>query len=64
MEKNKSYKHEVNIKIEGEEWKKALHKAYEKNNKKAKIDGFRPGKAPYEIFVKHYGIENLFIDVF
>ena len=28
MEKNKSYKHEVNIKIEGEEWKKALHKAY------------------------------------
>ena len=62
MEKNKSYKHEVNIKIEGEEWKKALHKAYEKNNKKAKIDGFRPGKAPYEIFVKHYGIENLFID--
>ena len=62
MEKNKSYKHEVNIKIEGEEWKKALHKAYEKNNKNAKIDGFRPGKAPYEIFVKHYGIENLFID--
>ena len=62
MEKNKSYKHEVNIKIEGEEWKKALYKAYEKNNKKAKIDGFRPGKAPYEIFVKHYGIENLFID--
>ncbi len=62
MEKNKSYKHEVNIKIEGEEWKNALHKAYEKNNKKAKIDGFRPGKAPYEIFVKHYGIENLFID--
>ena len=62
MEKNKSYKHEVNIKIEGEEWKKALYKAYEKNNKKAKIDSFRPGKAPYEIFVKHYGIENLFID--
>ena len=62
MEKNKSYKHEVNIKIEGEEWKNALHKAYKKNNKKAKIDGFRPGKAPYEIFVKHYGIENLFID--
>ena len=62
MEKNKNYKHEINIKIEGEEWKKALHKAYEKNNKKAKIDGFRPGKAPYEIFVKHYGIENLFID--
>ena len=50
MEKNKSYKHEVNIKIEGEEWKKALHKAYEKNNKKAKIDGFRPGKMPKNIF--------------
>lgn len=62
MEKKKDYKHEITIKIEGEEWKKAIEKAYLKNNKKAKIDGFRPGKAPYDIFVKHYGAESLYID--
>ena len=39
---------EVNIKIEGKEWEEALDKAFEKANKKAKIDGFRPGHAPKE----------------
>lgn len=62
MEKNKNYKHEITIKIEGEEWKKALEEAYLENNKKANIDGFRPGKAPYDVFVKHYGVESLFMD--
>lgn len=62
MEKNKNYKHEITIKIEGEEWKKALEEVYLENNKKAKIDGFRPGKAPYDVFVKHYGVESLFMD--
>ena len=35
---------------------------YLENNKKANIDGFRPGKAPYDVFVKHYGVESLFMD--
>ncbi len=62
MEKNKNYKHEITIKIEGEEWKKVLEEVYLENNKKANIDGFRPGKAPYDVFVKHYGVESLFMD--
>ncbi len=57
---NNKNRHEVEITIEGEKWQEALKKSYEKNNKKAKIDGFRPGKAPYDVFVKHYGIESLF----
>jgi len=61
MEKNKNLK-EIVIKIEGEKWEKALDKAFEKANSKAKIDGFRPGKAPKNVFLKHYGIESLFID--
>ena len=52
----------INIKIEGEKWQKALDDAYKEANKKAKIDGFRPGKAPKEIFLKKYGIESLFMD--
>lgn len=53
---------EVNIKIEGKEWEKALEEAFVKANKKAKIDGFRPGKAPKDKFIKKYGIESLFMD--
>jgi len=61
MEKNKNLK-EIVIKIEGEKWEKALDKAFQKANAKAKIDGFRPGKAPKSVFLKRYGIESLFMD--
>ena len=53
---------EVTVKIDGQEWKDALEKAYDKASKKAKIDGFRPGKAPKEVFMKKYGVESLFMD--
>ena len=61
MEKNKN-RHEFTIKIEGEEWEKAIDKAFVKRNKTAKIDGFRPGKAPKDVFLKHYGKESLYFD--
>ena len=62
-EKNKkNYQHEIEIKVEGKTWEDAIYKAYEKNNKEAKIDGFRPGKAPFDVFCKHYGKESLFLD--
>lgn len=58
---NKNEK-EIIIKVDGEKWQKALDKAYDKASKKAKIDGFRPGKAPKEIFLKKYGKESLYND--
>ena len=61
MEKNKNEK-EITIKIEGEEWQTAIDKAFVTANKKAKIDGFRPGKAPKEIFLKKYGETALWVD--
>ena len=61
MEKNKGIK-EISVKIEGESWKKAIDKAYQKASKKVKIDGFRPGKAPKSVFMKKYGVESLFFD--
>ena len=61
MEKSKNLK-EVVIKIEGKEWEDALDKAFKKANLKAKIDGFRPGKAPKAVYLKHYGIESLFME--
>lgn len=59
--KNKNVK-EVTVKIEGKEWKEALDKAFEKANKKAKIDGFRQGHAPKDVFLKKYGVEALYMD--
>ena len=53
---------EITVKIDGQEWKDALEKTYDKASKKAKIDGFRPGKAPKEVFMKKYGVESLFMD--
>ena len=53
---------EITIKIEGKEWQDAINKAFEKANKKAKIDGFRPGKAPKDVFIKKYGETNLWLD--
>ena len=55
-------KHEFTIKIDGEDWEKAQDAAFVKRNKNAKIDGFRPGKAPKDVFIKHYGKESLYFD--
>lgn len=61
MEKNKNI-HEITVKIDGKEWEEAQNKAFVERNKKAKIDGFRPGKAPKEVFLKQYGKESLYFD--
>ena len=52
----------IEVKVEGKEWEEAMDKAFKKANKKAKIDGFRPGKAPKDIFLKKYGKEALYMD--
>ncbi len=63
MEKKENKnKHEVEVTIEGENWEKALEKAYDKNKKKVKMDGFRPGKVPFDMYVKKNGYEALYED--
>ena len=57
MEKSKK---EISYKVEGEKWEKAIDNAFKKLNSKAKIDGFRPGKAPKDIYIKHYGVLSLY----
>lgn len=52
--------HEVIVKIEGVEWAEALDKAFKSKQKDAKVDGFRKGKVPRNIYEKHYGKESLF----
>ena len=61
MEKSKNLK-EVVIKIEGKDWNDALDKAFKKINATKTIAGFRKGKAPKNVFLKHFGVESLFYE--
>ncbi|MBO4601405.1 MAG: trigger factor [Bacilli bacterium] len=54
--------HEIEVKIEGKDWGKYLDKAFKKKNKDTKIDGFRKGQAPKDMFIKKFGIESLYMD--
>ncbi|MDD6272079.1 MAG: trigger factor [bacterium] len=50
------------LKLEGKEWKDCLNESYKKKKKDVKIDGFRKGQVPYDIYVKKMGIETLYMD--
>lgn len=54
--------HEIEIKLEGEKWSKCLDNAFKKKNKDVKIDGFRKGTAPKDVFIKKFGLESLYPD--
>lgn len=54
--------HKVNVKIEGTDWTKALDQAFARKQKTVRVDGFRAGKVPRDIFEKKFGKEALFLD--
>ena len=53
--------HEIEIKLD-KEWTSALDEVFKKKNKETKIDGFRKGTAPKDVYLKHFGIESLYMD--
>ena len=44
----------------GSVWESALDKAFQKAKKDVKVDGFRAGAVPKEIFIKKYGRKIIF----
>ncbi len=54
--------HEVKIEITGDEWSKKIDEAFKKVIKTVKIDGFRPGKAPRNIYEQKYGKGSLVVE--
>ena len=54
--------HEIEYEIKGKDWEKLLDNSFKKNVKNAKIDGFRKGSIPKDIYIKKMGIETLFRD--
>ena len=53
--------HEIEIKLE-KEWVDALDKAFIEKKKDLKVDGFRKGAIPKDVYIKKIGIESLYDD--
>ncbi len=53
---------EITIEIKGKKWEEALDKAYTKKLKEAKVDGFRKGKVPKDMYIKKYGKMDIYIE--
>lgn len=63
-EKSKKGELKLKLKVSGENWKKAVEEAYEKNKGKYNIQGFRKGKAPRKVIEKTYGDTVFYDDAF
>ena len=55
-------KENYTLKLEGKEWEDCLKEAFNKKKKDIKMDGFRKGQVPMDIYVKKVGIETLYMD--
>ena len=61
-QKKKINVHEVVQKIDGDTWKSAIDKVFLEKQKTVKVDGFRQGKVPRNIYEQKFGKESLFLD--
>ena len=61
-EKKAKNVHEIKVEITGKDWEKKLDETFKKIIKKVKIDGFRPGKAPRNIYEKKYGKQSIVVE--
>lgn len=61
-EKKAKNVHEIKVEITGKDWEKKLDETFKKIIKKVKIDGFRPGKAPRNIYEQKYGKQSIVVE--
>ena len=61
-EKRAKNVHEIKVEITGKDWEKKLDETFKKIIKKVKIDGFRPGKAPRNIYEQKYGKQSIVVE--
>ena len=54
--------HEIEVELKGKEWDSILDAAFKKKVKDMKIDGFRKGKCPKNIYLQRFGVESLYMD--
>ncbi len=51
-----------NVELKGKDWTEILDRTFEKKKKEIKVDGFRKGQVPKEVYIKKYGVESLYMD--
>ena len=54
--------HDIEIEIKGNDWETILDDTFKKRIKDVKVDGFRKGKCPKNIYLQKFGVESLFMD--
>ena len=54
--------HVKEVEIKGADWEKVIDTAFKKRSKEIKVDGFRKGKCPKNIYMQKFGVESLFMD--
>ncbi|MBO7463136.1 MAG: trigger factor, partial [Bacteroidales bacterium] len=64
LEKLENSQVKLDITVESKRFDEAMEKAYKKNSKYFKVPGFRDGKAPMHVALKHYGEGVLFEEAF
>ncbi|MBP1919191.1 trigger factor [Youngiibacter multivorans] len=62
LEKLSSSKVLLEVAVESKKFDEALQKAFKKNAGNFRVQGFRPGKAPFHMVKRFYGVEVLFDD--
>ncbi len=60
LEKLSKNQVKLTIEVSAEAFNEAIVKAYPKATKDVKVDGFRPGKIPMNVFVSRFGYEPLY----
>ncbi len=55
-------KKEIIVEIKGKEWTDILDHVFEHKKADLKVDGFRKGQVPKDVYIKKFGIESLFMD--
>ena len=64
LEKQENSTVKLDITVESKRFDEAMEKAYKKNAKYFKVPGFRDGKAPMNVALKHYGEGVLYEEAF
>lgn len=54
--------HDIEMEIKGKDWEDILDATFKKRIKDMKVDGFRKGKCPKNIYIQKFGIESLYMD--
>lgn len=53
---------EIIMTMETEEWNDLLKHVFEHKKNDLKVDGFRKGQVPFDVYVKKFGLESLYMD--